>query len=110
MDNTAGFYPANVGSIPAGETRLTQNDQPVIINLLRKSKMKARNIFAVLASKRKAGSHRKSNKALRRLQKMRDRNSKVEYPAFNRSIPVRVWAVLPYKNTLPNSQMATADE
>ena len=28
--------------------------------------MKARNIFAVLASKRKAGSHRKSNKALRK--------------------------------------------
>lgn len=33
--------------------------------------MKLRNIFAVLASKRKAGSHRKSNKALRRLAKQR---------------------------------------
>ena len=33
--------------------------------------MKARNIYAVLASKRKAGSHRKSNKALRRLEKSR---------------------------------------
>jgi len=33
--------------------------------------MKARNIYAVLASKRKAGSHRKSNKALRRLAKTR---------------------------------------
>jgi len=31
--------------------------------------MKARNIFAVLASKRKAGSHRKSNKALRKQAK-----------------------------------------
>jgi hypothetical protein len=31
--------------------------------------MKPRNIFAFLASKRKAGSHRKSNKALRRLAK-----------------------------------------
>ena len=31
--------------------------------------MKARNIYAVLASKRKAGSHRKSNKALRKKQK-----------------------------------------
>jgi hypothetical protein len=60
--------------------------------------MKPRNPLAVLASKRKAGSHRKSNKALRRLEKIRDRNSKVEYPAFNRSIPVRVWAVLPYKS------------
>ena len=36
--------------------------------------MKARNIYAVLASKRKAGSHRKSNKALRRLEKTRDRS------------------------------------
>ena len=35
--------------------------------------MKPRNIFAVLASKRKAGSHRKSNKALRRLDKIKDR-------------------------------------
>ena len=33
--------------------------------------MKPRNIFAVLASKRKAGSHRKSNKALRRQAKTR---------------------------------------
>ena len=31
--------------------------------------MKARNIFAVLASKRKAGLHRKSNKALRKKNK-----------------------------------------
>lgn len=36
--------------------------------------MKARNIFAILASKRKAGSHRKSNKALRRKQKIQDRS------------------------------------
>ena len=35
--------------------------------------MKARNVFAVLASKRKAGSHRKSNKALRRLEKSRNK-------------------------------------
>ena len=66
--------------------------------------VKPKNIFAVLANKRKAGSHRKSNKALRRLEKIRDRNSKVEYPAFNRSIPVRVWAVLPYKNALTPKQ------
>ena len=45
--------------------------------------MKARNIFAVLASKRKAGSHRKSNKALRKLTKQRDRSSKAEQEAFN---------------------------
>ena len=31
--------------------------------------MKPRNIFAVLACKRKAGSHRKSNKALRKQAK-----------------------------------------
>jgi len=31
--------------------------------------MKPRNIFAVLANKRKAGSHRKSTKALRKLTK-----------------------------------------
>lgn len=36
--------------------------------------MKPRNIFAVLASKRKAGSHRKSNKSLRRLDKIKDRS------------------------------------
>ena len=35
--------------------------------------MKARNIYAVLASKRKAGSHRKSNKALRRNKKVSDK-------------------------------------
>ena len=55
-----------------------------------------RNPFVCLVLKKTgAGSHRKSNKALRKLEKQRDRNSKVEYPAFNRSIPVRVWAVLP---------------
>ena len=36
--------------------------------------MKPRNIFAVLASKRKAGSHRKSTKALRRKDKIEDRS------------------------------------
>ena len=45
--------------------------------------MKLRNIYAVLASKRKAGSHRKSNKALRKLTKQRDRSSKAEQEAFN---------------------------
>lgn len=45
--------------------------------------MKARNIFAVLASKRKAGSHRKSNKALRKQQKQRDRSTMVVQDAFN---------------------------
>ena len=44
--------------------------------------MKPRNIFAVLANKRKAGSHRKSTKALRRLQKSRDRSSMGEQEAF----------------------------
>lgn len=36
--------------------------------------MKPRNPFAVLASKRKAGSHRKSTKALRRKDKIEDRS------------------------------------
>ena len=48
--------------------------------------MKPRNIFAVLASKRKAGSHRKSNKALRRLAKVRDRGEAVSQRTFNPSI------------------------
>ena len=64
-----------------------------------KSKMTVpkRNPFVCLAlNKTGAGSHRKSNKALRKLEKQRDRNSKVEYLAFNQSIPVRVWAVPPY--------------
>lgn len=51
--------------------------------------MKPRNPFAMLANKRKAGSHRKSNKALRKKEKQSGYNSKVEYPAFNRSIRVR---------------------
>ena len=45
--------------------------------------MKPRNIFAVLASKRKAGSHRKSTKALRRLQKIKDRSEAVSQQTFN---------------------------
>jgi hypothetical protein len=48
--------------------------------------MKPRNPFAVLASKRKAGSHRKSNKALRREQKIRDRGEAVSQRTFNPSI------------------------
>ena len=35
----------------------------------RKMTVKQRNPFVVLALKRKAGSHRKSNKALRKVQK-----------------------------------------
>jgi hypothetical protein len=49
--------------------------------------MKPRNIFAVLASKRRAGSHRKSNKARRRLQKIRDRGEAVSQQTFNLPIP-----------------------
>ena len=45
--------------------------------------MKARNIYAVLANKRKAGSHRKSNKALRKQAKQRDRSTMVVQDAFN---------------------------
>lgn len=45
--------------------------------------MKPRNIFAVLASKRKAGSHRKSNKALRKLDKQSGYGEKVSQRTFN---------------------------
>ena len=45
--------------------------------------MKPRNIFAVLASKRKAGSHRKSNKALRKLTKQSGYGEKVSQRTFN---------------------------
>jgi hypothetical protein len=37
----------------------------------RKMTVKQRNPFVALAMKRKAGSHRKTNKAVRRLDKMR---------------------------------------
>jgi hypothetical protein len=37
--------------------------------------VKPKNIFAVLANKRKAGSHRKSNKALRKLARQSGYNS-----------------------------------
>jgi hypothetical protein len=45
--------------------------------------MKPRNIFAVLASKRKAGSHRKSNKALRKKEKQSGYGEKVSQRTFN---------------------------
>ena len=45
--------------------------------------MKLRNIFAVLASKRKAGSHRKSNKALRKKEKQSGYGEKVSQRTFN---------------------------
>ena len=75
MDITLRYGRRDVGSIPAGPA----------INFKRRSKMKQRNIFAVLASKRKAGSHRKSNKALRRLAKVRDRGEAVSQQTFNLS-------------------------
>ena len=46
-----------------------------------------RNPFVVLALKRKAGSHRKSNKALRRCEKSRDRGEAVSQQTFNLPIP-----------------------
>ena len=45
--------------------------------------MKQRNIYAVLASKRKAGSHRKSNKALRKKEKQAGYGEKVSQRTFN---------------------------
>ena len=48
--------------------------------------MKPRNPFAIVVKKRKAGLHRKSTKALRRLNKMRDRGEAVSQRTFNPSI------------------------
>ena len=48
----------------------------------RKQIARERNQFVALALFRKAGSHRKSNKALRRQQHMRDRSSNAEQEAF----------------------------
>ena len=47
---------------------------------------KHRNPFAIVVMKRKAGSHRKSNKALRKKEKQRDRSSMVEQGAFNAEV------------------------
>jgi hypothetical protein len=52
--------------------------------------MKPRNPFAVLASKRKAGSHRKSNKALRKQAKQSGYGEKVSHGTFNASFKVQV--------------------
>ena len=52
--------------------------------------MKPRNPFAVLASKRKAGSHRKSNKALRKQAKQSGYDEKVSPGTFNASFKVQV--------------------
>ena len=49
--------------------------------------MKPRNIFAVLASKRKAGPHRKSNKALRKKEKQSKYGEMVSQRTFNSSDP-----------------------
>ena len=58
--------------------------------------MKARNIFAVLASKRKAGSHRKSNKALRKQAKQSGYGEKVSHGTFNASFRVQLSVPRPY--------------
>ena len=50
--------------------------------------VKSKNIFAVLANKRKAGSHRKSNKALRKAVKQGDRSSEAEQGAFNAEVEI----------------------
>ena len=50
----------------------------------RKMSVPKRNPFVVLALKKTgAGSHRKSNKALRRLDKIRDRGEAVSQRTFN---------------------------
>ena len=44
--------------------------------------MKVRNPFAIVVKKRKAGSHRKSNKALRKLAKQTGYNSTARISGF----------------------------
>ena len=53
----------------------------------RKMTVKQRNPFVALALKRKAGSHRKTNKAIRRSCKVRDRSEAVSQQTFNLPIP-----------------------
>lgn len=53
----------------------------------RKIIVKQRNPFVALALKRKAGSHRKTNKAVRRLDKVRDRGEAVSQRTFNPPVP-----------------------
>ena len=60
-----------------------------------------RRMFLVAAKfKSGAGAHRKSNKALRRLEKSRGYNLMVKQLAFNQLIRVQFSVPLPYKNTL----------
>jgi hypothetical protein len=48
-----------------------------------------RNPFVCLVLKKTgAGSHRKSNKALRKLEKQRDRSSEAEQGAFNAKVEI----------------------
>lgn len=62
----------------------------------RKMTVPTRNPFVVLALKKTgAGSHRKSNKALRKLERQRGYSSMAEQPAFNRSTTDRYRVPLP---------------
>ena len=54
----------------------------------RKKKTKQRNQLVALALFRKAGSHRKSNKAKRREENMRMRSSEEEHLAFNQRVEI----------------------
>ena len=49
--------------------------------------MKPRNPFAIVVKKRKAGSHRKSNKALRKKEKQTGYGEAVSQRTFNPSSP-----------------------
>ena len=49
--------------------------------------MKPRNPFAILVKKRMAGSHRKSNKALRKKEKQSKYGETVSQRTFNSSDP-----------------------
>ena len=52
--------------------------------------MKARNPFAIVVKKRKAGSHRKSNNALRKQSKQSGYGETVSHGTFNASFRVQV--------------------
>ena len=108
MDNTLAYEAGDCGSIPHKgsihaplvkkyNSRLISGNRRSVTSrgyqvfkesaMKRKMTVKQRNPFVVLALKRKAGSHRKTNKAVRRSCKVRDRGEAVSQQTFNLPIP-----------------------
>ena len=108
MDNTLAYEAGDCGSIPYKgsihaplvkkyNSRLISGNRRSVTSrgyqffkekaMKRKITVKQRNPFVVLTLKRKAGSHRKTNKAVRRWDKVRDRGEAVSQQTFNLPIP-----------------------